>query len=224
MRGILQFYKSFSGKLTAFMVFSFFVSGCHTGDEPVSVTQITVKKEADNRNQAGETQAFAIAKTHQKIPETPVNHSASGILLPEKKAGESRLYVPAPDDKNPDAAGRRDPFALPAALRKQLTVTQGKGCFTPGNNHFETPLKKTAVQQSATPPAPGSQQPYVAGFFDSGKDKLALLHWKQIQGAFRRGESLGNGYYVKEITAATVLLYPEKSASGMKPVTLTLQQ
>ena len=82
MRGILQFYKSFSGKLTAFMVFSFFVSGCHTGDEPVSVTQITVKKEATNRNQAGETQAFAIAKTHQKIPETPVNHSASGILLP----------------------------------------------------------------------------------------------------------------------------------------------
>ena len=224
MRGILQFYRSFFGSLTAFMVFSFFVSGCHTGEEPVSVTQVTVKKEATNRNQAGEIQADSIVKTRKKKPETPVNHGASGILLPEKQANKNMIYDSVPDDKNPDAAGRRDPFALPAALRKQLTVTQGKGCFTPGNNHFETPLKKTAVQQSATLPAPGSQQPYVAGFFDSGKDKLALLHWKQIQGAFRRGESLGNGYYVKEITAATVLLYPEKSASGMKPVTLTLQQ
>ena len=224
MRGILQFYKSFSGTLTAFMVFSFFVSGCHTGDEPVSVTQITVKKEAANRNQAGETQAFAIAKTHQKIPETPVNHSASGILLPEKKAGESRLYVPAPDDKNPDASGGRDPFALPAALRKQQTVTRGNKCFTSGNTHFEAPMKKTAVQQSATPAAPVSQQPYVTGIFDNGKDKLALLHWKAIQGAFRRGESLGNGYYVREITATAVSLYPEKSGSGLKPVTLTLQQ
>ena len=173
MRGILQFYKSFSGKLTAFMVFSFFVSGCHTGDEPVSVTQITVKKEAANRNQAGETQAFAIAKTHQKIPETPVNHSASGILLPEKQANKSRIYDPASVDKNPDSATRSDPFSLPAALRKQQPVTQGKGCFTPGNNHFETPLKKTAVQQSATPPAPGSQQPYVAGFFDSERSAAA---------------------------------------------------
>ena len=224
MRGILQINKSFSGKLTVFMVFSFFISGCNTANEPVSVPQVTGKKEAASYSQTKNIQADSIVNTRKKIPETPVTHSASGILLPEKKAGESRLYVPAPDDKNPDAAGRRDPFALPAALRKQLTVTQGKGCFTPGNNHFETPLKKTAVQQSATPPAPGSQQPYVAGFFDSGKDKLALLHWKQIQGAFRRGESLGNGYYVKEITAATVLLYPEKSASGMKPVTLTLQQ
>ena len=224
MRGILQFYRSFFGSLTAFMVFSFFVSGCHTGEEPVSVTQVTVKKEAANRNQAGETQAFAIAKTHQKIPETPVNHSASGILLPEKKAGESRLYVPAPDDKNPDAAGRRDPFALPAALQKQRTVTRGNKCVTSGNTHFEAPMKKTAVQQSATPAAPVSQQPYVTGIFDNGKDKLALLRWKAIQGAFGCGESLGNGYYVKEITATAVSLYPEKSASGMKPVTLTLQQ
>ena len=224
MRGILQFYKSFSGKLTAFMVFSFFVSGCHTGDEPVSVPQVTGKKEAASYSQAKKIQADSIVNTRKKIPETPVTHSASGILLPEKKAGESRLYVPAPDDKNPDAAGRRDPFALPAALQKQRTVTRGNKCVTSGNTHFEAPMKKTAVQQSATPAAPVSQQPYVTGIFDNGKDKLALLRWKAIQGAFGCGESLGNGYYVKEITAATVLLYPEKSASGMKPVTLTLQQ
>ena len=224
MRGILQFYRSFFGSLTAFMVFSFFVSGCHTGEEPVSVTQVTVKKEAANRNQAGEIQADSIVKTRKKKPETPVNHGASGILLPEKQANKNMIYDSVPDDKNLDAAGRRDPFALPAALRKQQTVTRGNKCFTSGNTHFEAPMKKTAVQQSATPAAPVSQQPYVTGIFDNGKDKLALLRWKAIQGAFGCGESLGNGYYVKEITAATVLLYPEKSASGMKPVTLTLQQ
>ena len=224
MRGILQFYKSFSGKLTAFMVFSFFVSGCHTGEEPVSVTQVTVKKEAANRNQAGEIQADSIVKTRKKKPETPVNHGASGILLPEKQANKNMIYDSVPDDKNPDAAGRRDPFALPAALQKPRTVTRGNKCVTSGNTHFEAPMKKTAVQQSATPAAPVSQQPYVTGIFDNGKDKLALLRWKAIQGAFGCGESLGNGYYVKEITATAVSLYPEKSASGMKPVTLTLQQ
>ena len=211
MRGILQFYKSFSGKLTAFMV-------------PVSVTQITVKKEAANRNQAGGIQADSMVKTCKKKPETPVNHSASGILLPEKQANKNMISDSAQDDKNLVAAGRRDPFALPAALRKQQTVTRGNECVTSGNTHFESPLKKTAVQQTATPPAPVSQQPYVAGIFDNGKDKLALLHWKPIQGAFRRGESLGNGYYVKEITTATVLLYPEKNGTGTKPVMLTLHQ
>ena len=69
MRDILQFYRSFFGNLTAFMVFSFFVSGCHTGEEPVSVTQVTVKKEATNRNQAGEIQADSIVKTRKKKPE-----------------------------------------------------------------------------------------------------------------------------------------------------------
>ena len=206
------------------MVFSFFVSGCHTANEPVSVPQVTGKKEAASYSQTKNIQADSIVNTRKKIPETPVTHSASGILLPEKQANKNMIYDSVPDDKNLDAAGRRDPFALPAALRKQQTVTRGNKCVTSGNTHFEAPMKKTAVQQSATPAAPVSQQPYVTGIFDNGKDKLALLHWKTIQGAFRRGESLGNGYYVKEITATAVSLYPEKSGSGLKPVTLTLQQ
>ena len=78
------------------------------------------------------------------------------------------------------------------------------------------------MQQTIAPP--GSQEPCVAGIFDSGKEKLALLHWQQVQGTFRCGEPLGNGYYVKEITASTVLLYPENNNAGIKPVTLTLQQ
>ena len=224
MRGFLQINKSFSGKLTAFMVFSFFVSGCHTANEPVSVPQVTGKKEAASYSQAKKIQADSIVNTRKKIPETPVTHSASGILLPEKKADKNRIFDSSPDDKHPDAAVQRDPFALPEALRKQQHVTQGKKSFVSGKNRFEESLKRTDVQQVAASPAPGSQDPRGAGVFDNGKEKLALLHWQRIQGAFRRGESLGNGYYVREITAAAVSLYPEKSGSGMKPVTLTLQQ
>ena len=224
MRGILQFYKSFSGKLTAFMVFSFFVSGCHTASEPVSVPQVTEKKEAANYSHAKKIQADFIVNTRKKIPETPVTHSASGILLPEKKANENRINDSTPDDRHPDAAGQRDPFALPAALRKQKSVSQGKESFMSGTNRFEQSLRRTLVQQPPASPAPGSPEPCVAGIFDNGKEKLALLHWQQIQGTFRRGESLGNGYYVREITAAAVSLYPEQSGPGMKPVTLTLQQ
>ena len=224
MRSILQINKSFSGKLTAFMVFSFFVSGCNTANEPVSVPQVTGKKEAASYSQTKNIQADSIVNTRKKIPETPVTHSASGILLPEKKANKNRIYDSTPDDKHPDAAVQHDPFALPEALRKQQHVTQGKKSFASGKNRFEESLKRTDAQQSAASPAPGSQEPCVAGVFDNGKEKLALLHWQRIRGAFRRGESLGNGYYVREITATAVSLYPEKSGSGLKPVTLTLQQ
>ena len=222
MRGILHFYKSFFGELTAFMVFSFFVSGCHTGDEPASVIQIPVKKEETNRNQAKAIQSGTIVKTRKKIPETPVNNSVSGILLSVKQENKSRIYDSSPDVKNTDAAIRRDPFALPAALRKQQPVAQEKQSFPLGNSHPEAPLKRTSIQQTTVPPS--SQEPCVAGIFEKGKEKLALLHWQQIQGIFHRGEPLGNGYYVKDITAEAVSLYPEKNGPGIKPFTLTLQK
>ena len=117
MRGILQIYKSFFGEFTAFLVFSFFVSGCHTVEEPVSVPQVTAKKETTSPNQSKGIQADAIVKTHKKKPETPVNHSASGILLPEKQEDKNRVHDPSRDSENPASASRRDPFALPAALR-----------------------------------------------------------------------------------------------------------
>ena len=222
MRGILQIYKSFFGKLTAFLVFSFFVPGCHTGEEPVSVPHVTAKKEAASHNQSKGIQADSIVKTRKKKPETPVNHSASGILLPEKQEDKSRIYDPATGGKYPDTSNRRDPFALPAVLRKQQPVTRGKQALTSEMSHPEESGRHTSLPQTASPP--GSPDPCVAGIFDNGKEKLALLHWRQIQGTFRCGESLGNGYYVKKITAAAVLLYPEKNTPGIKPVTLTLHQ
>ena len=221
MRDILQIYKTFFSKFTAFVVFSFFVSGCHTGNEPVSVPQVTVKKEATNSGQAKRTQAGAIVKTSKKIPETPVKDSASGILLPEKQDTHSRqICNPVPGDTNPD--GRYDPFALPAALRKQQPVIQEKQTFTPKKAGREISPQHTSARQTVA--HPDLRKPYVSGIFDNGKEKLALLHWQQIQGAFRRGEPLGNGYYIKEIAATAVLLYPEETGSGLKPVTLPLQQ
>ena len=219
MRDTLQSYKSFFGKLTACLVFSFFVSGCHTNEEPVSVPEVTAKKETTNHIQSKRLQADTIVKTRKKIPGAPVNHSASGILVPDKQANKSRIYDPASVDKNPDSATRSDPFSLPAALRKQQPVTRGKQALKSEISHPEAPL-----QQPAAPLAPRSQEPYVAGIFDNGKEKLALLHWQQIRGIFRHGEPLGNGYYVKEIKSASVLLYPENNNAGIKPVTLTLQQ
>ena len=108
MRGILQINKSFSGKLTIFMVFSFFISGCNTANEPVSVPQVTGKKEAASYSQTKNIQADSIVNTRKKIPETPVTHSASGILLPEKKADKNRIYDSTPDDNHPDAAVQHD--------------------------------------------------------------------------------------------------------------------
>ena len=221
MRGILQIYNSFFGKLTAFMVFSFFVPGCHTGSEPASVPPGPVKKEDTNYNQAKRIQAESIVKTPKKKPETPADHSASGILLPEKQKNKTRrIYSASHNDKNPDSASRRDPFALPAALRKQQSVAQGQQPFTRGQNNLQASPQHASLQQTAV--SPGSQEPCVAGIFDNGKEKIALLHWQQIQGVFRCGEHLGNGYYVKEISAAAVSLYPEKNGAGIKPVTLTL--
>ena len=217
MRGILQIYKSFFGKLTVFLVVSFFVPVCHTREEPVSVQQVTVKKETASYNQSKEIQADAIVKTRKKKPETPVNHSASGILLPENQEDKNRFCDPATDSRNPDTTSLRDPFALPEALRKLQPVARGKQSLTSEMSHPEAPLQQTIAP-------PGSQEPCVTGIFDSGKEKLALLHWQQVQGTFRCGEPLGNGYYVQEITASTVLLYPENNNAGIKPVTLTLQQ
>ena len=221
MRGILQIYKTFFAKFTSFVVFSFFVSGCHTGNEPVSVPQVTVKKEATNSVQAKRTQAGAIVKTRNKIPETPVKNSASGILLSEKQSNHNRQICNAlPCNTNPD--DRHDPFALPAAFRKQQPVIPEKQNFTPEKVHRKISPQHTSTKRTVT--LPELRKPFVSGIFDNGREKLALLHWQQIQGAFRCGEPLGNGYYIKEIAATAVLLYPEKTYSGLKPVTLPLQQ
>ena len=98
----------------------------------------------------------------------------------------------------------RDPFALPAEMQKPKSI--------PVVNN------KTPVQ-TVSPYTPG---PCLAGIFDNGKEKFALIRWQQIQGVFRCGEYLGNGYFVKEITANSVLLYPEQNLPGTDTVTLTL--
>ena len=113
----------------------------------------------------------------------------------------------------------RDPFAMPSKLLEQ------------NNSRQEQQIAPRQIQQTLSPNAPPRKQtvspyapePCVAGIFDNGKEKFALVRWQQIQGIFRCGENLGNGYYIKEITANSVLLCPKKDSPGKNSMTLKLK-
>ena len=99
-----------------------------------------------------------------------------------------------------------DPFAVPTVLQERQTPRT-------------VPQKERKDQSTPV----NSPELCVAGIFDNGKEKYALVRWKQIQGIFRCGEQLGNGYYVKEITADSVLLAQEQAFYGTNTVKLKLQ-
>ena len=82
-------------------------------------------------------------------------------------------------------------------------------------------MPKATEVQSVVPPY--SPEPCVAGIFDNGKEKFALVRWQRVQGIFSCGEQLGNGYYVKEITANYVLLCPKQDAFESDAVKLVLR-
>ena len=98
----------------------------------------------------------------------------------------------------------RDPFDLPAEMQKPKSI----------------PVVKNKTPAQTVPPY--KPDPCLAGIFDNGKEKFALVRWQKVQGVFRCGERLGNGYFVKEITANSVLLYPEQNFPGTDTFTLTL--
>ena len=117
----------------------------------------------------------------------------------------------------------RDPFALPATLQLQKNNTnQQSPTQKQKNNTVQMRQTQAPVQNNSTQQAPCPQEPCIAGVFDNGREKFALLRWQQVQGVFRKGEPLGNGYYIKEITAASVLLCPEHNNSSMAAITLLL--
>ena len=193
MRGIFQFQKKYPGKITVLLAFSFFVLGCHTGNDPVA--QVTAKKEKADRI------AEAVLPG---ITEAPKKTIAENDM--EK---EQNRHNPFPGREKMNnytmTEWERDPFAFPAEIQKQKTI--------PAVNN-KTPPAHTI--------APYKPDPCVAGIFDNGKEKFALVRWQQVQGVFRCGERLGNGYYVKEITANSVFLCPEENRPGTDTVTLTL--
>ena len=164
MRSILYFNKNHFGKFSSLLLLSFYVSSCHTGNEPV----------------------------------------------PVPKARETKVKA-------------QDPFALPAALQAGLhTFTQKPQQFAKTSNSQQNkqPTLQNSTMHQAVPLY--SPEPCIAGIFDNGKDKFVLIRWQRVQGIFRKGEALGNGYYVKKITATSVILCSEQNISDIKPINITL--
>ena len=226
MRNIFQLKLKLAGGITVLLAFSFFAAGCHTNNEPAPVPKTTVKKETSGRISGRPLRNITKDKT---VTEATLNNE-------QKRPGSFS------HDKctNNDAPAQRDPFALPAELQETLKSPmynrKDSGNATPFANPAATNQRTTTcnnqqTMQQSVPKAtevqsvvpPYSQEPCVAGIFDNGKEKFALVRWQQVQGVFRCGEHLGNGYYVKEITANSVLLCPEQDAFESGAVKLVLR-
>lgn len=235
MRSFFQFYESVFVKITVLWAFSFFAFGCHTGIEPVQVPQTTVKKEEASRvpkesfHKNTETNKEIKSGNKQKRPETSLQRDASGLLLSENKS--AKTPTPFPNLlKKTDTAQRhtqRDPFALPVILQEQKPAMQKLPSLMSGQQTASNPLdnkrSKHAPVQNQPVISINPQEPCIAGIFDNGKEKFILLRWHHIQGVFRCGEALGNGYYVKEITRSTVELCPQQNGCDTKTITLPLR-
>lgn len=192
MRSIFQLHKRIPGKIAALVAFSFFVSGCYTGNEPATVAQADVKKEDADRISAEIPRNI----TYPKI--RPFERTFT------KKDGKGLGAFSSHESTNHDITSYRDPFSLPALLQKQ---------------HSTQSVRQKTVVQAVLPDSP---EPCVTGIFDNGKEKFALIRWRQVHGVFRCGEHLGNGYYVKNITDVTVQLCPEQNHNDADAVKLTL--
>jgi hypothetical protein len=235
MRNFYQFDKSVFGKIMVLLAFSFFAFGCHTGMEPVQVPQTTVKKEEASRvpkesfpnNTEINTKLKSVNR--QKRPETSLQRDASGLLLSENKSAKDPIPFPS-HAKKTDKAQRhtqRDPFALPMILQEPKPVMQEPPLSMSGQQTVSNPLdnkrRKTVPGQNQPAISINPHNPCITGIFDNGKEKFVLLRWHQIQGVFRCGEELGNGYYVKEITRSSVVLCPQQNPWDTKSITLPLR-
>ena len=244
MRSKLHFQTEFLSGISVLLAFSFFTAGCHTGSEVIPAAPATVKKaEAGSRNLPG----TATAKLQKSTPETSVKNGASGILLPE--TGKQTAPGISVADANAEKVCERkalktvgrNPFAMPEAPGAKLSgkkqtenATQPSSSnpsSLPAANDFNAPGKTTAPQYDSSgkklttgPSAPVYRpEPYISGVFDNGQDRFILLHWNQIQGIFRNGEALGNGYYVREISGSQAVLCTNKEDDGRSDITLKLR-
>lgn len=234
MRNFCHFDKSVFGKIMVLLAFSFFAFGCHTGMEPVLAPQTTVKKEEASRiskesiQNNTETNTNLKSVNKQKRPETSLQRDASGFLLSENKSAKNPIPFPNHTKKTSTAQRhtQRDPFALPMILQEQKRDIQELPSLTPEQQTVSSPLdnkrRKTVPVQNQPAIPINPQEPCITGIFDNGKEKYVLLRWHQIQGVFRCGEKLGNGYYVKEITRSSVVLCPQQNPCDTKSITLPL--
>ena len=235
MRNFYQFDKSVFGKIMVLLAFSFFAFGCHTGMEPVQVPQTTVKKEEASRvpkesfHINAETNTKLKSVNRQKRPETSLQHDATGLLLSENKSAKDPIPFPnhAKNTAKAQRRTQRDPFALPMILQEPKPAMQEPPFSMSGqqtvSNTLDNKRRKTVPGPNQPVISINPQDPCITGIFDNGKEKFVLLRWHQIQGVFRCGEALGNGYYVKEITRSSVVLYPQQNPWDTKSITLPLR-
>jgi hypothetical protein len=235
MRNFYQFDKSVFGKIMVLLAFSFFAFGCHTGMEPVQATQTTVKKEEASRvpkesfQNNTETNTKFKSGNNQKWPETSLQRDAPGLLLSENKSAKNPIPFPDHTKKTSSAQRhtQRDPFTLPMILQEPKPNMQEPPFSKSGRQTVSTPLdnkrRKTVPGQNQPAISINPHNPCITGIFDNGKEKFVLLRWHQIQGVFRCGEELGNGYYVKEITRSSVVLCPQQNPWDTKSITLPLR-
>lgn len=211
------------GSAIALPVFSFFVSGCHTDSKPSTVAQAQVKKE-----KAG--------KVTEDRPRKSTKDKAKTIAeIKTEKEQLCPVSFPPHESSKKYGIALRDPFTLPASLQKQQGIPtydhkmSGSGASFLNSrtvvNHNNQQSKQAAWENKLIEPtrSPYTQEPCVAGIFNNGKENFALVRWQQVQGIFRCGEHLGNGYYVKDITDNSVLLCPGQNRSGADTVRLILQ-
>jgi len=208
------FYQSYAKALSLLLAVSSFASGCHRETEPIPIPSPGAKKETVSQGTNRQTQSIwevdtkavpKVSKSRQKKnQEAAVKLAPSVTTLPENNKPVNPFNNSNREKtKRPEPVGR-NPFAVPEILRKEQKISPGQPEFT------------NQVEPSYPP------DPCIAGIFDNGKERFVLLRWQQAQGVFREKESLGNGYYVKEITVDSVLLCPEQNDSGGKAISLVM--
>ena len=202
-------------------VFSFLVSGCHTGSNPSTVAQATAKKEKAERLTGGQPHKSTKDQT-KTIAETKT-----------EKGQNCPVSFSHHENSEKHEMAQRNPFTLPALLQEQQGIPTynqritDSGVFLNSRtrtNHNNQQTKLAPRQNKSIEPvvSPYAPEPCVAGIFNNSKEKFALVRWHQVQGIFRCGVHLGNGYYVKDITANSVLLCPGQNRSGADTVRLIL--
>ena len=249
MPHFLLFYKNYLGKLFILLIISCIASGCNRGSETVPSPQPGATKEAASQSEEKESQnnsktetkttSAAFVSKQNKIPDVTVKQAASGTILAKNKNPANAIDASSKIRRFETA--ERDPFALPEELREQYPSSRehqqlarqiqqvypqsssagNRSVYGYGVSSERNGLQGTAGWPRSVPPY--YPEPCVAGIFDNGKDKFALVRWQQVQGIFHKGEALGNGYYVKEITADSVIICPEQNSSDSGTLTLTLQ-
>ncbi len=188
-------------------------------------------------------------KTKKYSPETSSKKDASGFLLTKSETPKkipSEVLLPkiksvktSHNEMETDVTLTKDPFSVPSALRKPITPSQNL-------KNYSQSLRQTFANTSVSATYPSSNPTYsgkgivlkeiseedthpvlprtvcLAGIFDNGKEKFALLRWQHTHGIFRQGDRLENGYYIRKITESSISLCPSPSQEAQNEIILKL--